>query len=385
MTRLILPCLLISIVACAAPACRGVADGPLSDIPFPPAAAPPAPPSPPRPDGSIPPALTAAPVVKPDWIDKRSDFESRRYSQGASDGALVFKVEDAGKAMRWLWPLPERIDAPARRTLVLGYRAQGIPTTTGPGYETVLWLRDGRPWGGFFNAVVPGNLIADGAPHELTIDLAAFKPLGPLTEVCIEVRNAGDGPAVFEITRLDFAAPPRPAFVDVLDGTPFKARVDWAQGGPVSTDFSHAAEPGMALFEIRDPKSHMKWELTFGEPVDSKEFPVLEFECKATGLVDDGYEYLVWLFDNRPYHSAGFEAIIPREIRADGLPHKFYVRLDRFNVAGPLTGCAVRVFSGSPSPAPARLTITKLRFLPSWPAASPPPIEPPSIGSPDRS
>ena len=329
------------------------------------------------------PLFAAPPVVKPEWLDKRSDFESRRYSQGASDGALVFRVEDAGKAMRWLWRLPQPVDPRERGILVLGYRVQGIPTTKAPGYETVLWLEDGRPYGSFFSAVMPGDLAADGAPHELRIDLAKFKPFGPLTGACIEVRNAGDGPAVFEMTDLAFVAPPRPTSVSVLSGKPFTARIDWAQGGNVSKDFSHAAERGMALFEIRDPKAHMKWELTFDEPVDSKEFPVIEFEYKATGLVDDGYEYLVWLFDNRPYHSAGFEAIVPREILADGQKHKFYVRLARFNVAGPITGAAVRVLSGDSGPS--TFMITKFTFLPAWPAVSPPPIEPPPLQSSDRS
>ena len=312
---------------------------------------------------------TPLPVAKPDWLTMRETYESRRYSQGVADGTLIFRVDDGGKAMRWLWPFARPVDARKCPIFVLKYRAERISTEKGEAYDSVMWLRDGRPYGGFFIAVTPADIIADGKPHELRIDLRQYRPVGPLTQVCIEVRSTDNGEGILEIDGLSFVEAPRPAAISILDGKPFEAMTEWAKGGNVSADFSHAAERGMALFEIRDANAHMKWALQFDQPIDWREWPVLEFEYKATGLVDDGYEYLVWLFDGRPEHAAGFEAIIPREIRADGQVHKFYVSLARFNIAGPLVGVAVRVLSGDKGNA--TLMITKLEFLPAWPANAP--------------
>lgn len=196
------------------------------------------------------------------------------------------------------------------------------------------------PWGArfhgridevrFYNRALPAPEVRE--LFELTGDFAGGKkpPEGPVNQP----------PA-------DVVAPEELESVSLLDGREFEAAPDSIAEEIRSRRYEHQAEPGSATFVVNDSDRLMKWDLELTRPIDARQWKCLEFEYVATGLYNDGLEYVLFLVDGRKtHHSRGFEAILPIEILADGQRRVTSVELRRFNPAGPITHAGIRVRSG---------------------------------------
>jgi len=163
--------------------------------------------------------------------------------------------------------------------------------------------------------------------------------------------------------RAKYAEAPAPQFevIPSLDGQEFAEKGEWVKAETRSAEYLHSTEPGRARFEVKDANRCMKWYKHFASPVDFKAYPFVEFEYRARRLQNDGVEYVLWLFDERPFHAAGFEVVTPHEIVCDWRPHTIRVPLARFNPTGPLTGAAIRVTSGKGGRA--ELEVLRIDFI----------------------
>lgn len=149
--------------------------------------------------------------------------------------------------------------------------------------------------------------------------------------------------------------------ISVIDGRRFIPREAWENEAARAAEYSHEVAPGVASFTVDEPNRNMKWSHHFYQGVNTREYPYLELRYRAENLRTDSGDYVLWLFDRRPFHGAGFEAVIARELIGDGQPHTLTIPLARFNPTGPIVGVAVRVASGAEGGA--TLAIDRLDFV----------------------
>ena len=139
--------------------------------------------------------------VKADWVSptqRASDYEAAL----TPEKTVVFKVNGAGKAMKWIMKGGPDLSKTPYGTL--RYRATGINTTS-PDY--FLWLGDSKSKG-IFN--VPMNqIVADGKWHEMS--MASDKRL-PSDAIAFQVTaSKSSNSATLEVDYLSFSAVPAKA------------------------------------------------------------------------------------------------------------------------------------------------------------------------------
>jgi len=315
------------------------------------------------------PVLTAFPITftQPgdalDWIGLHNVTPP-----AVAGGALVFEVTGQQPYLH-----RQDMQIPASTCPVLVIRMKKEAGSAGH----VYWMTDTQ--GGFVDpAYLRFKTIPDGRFHDVFVPVVT-NPLwrGTITALRIDPDVAGEKGrvAIESISAAQLPAVPAGQLsstdpgLSVFDGKPFRAMPDWIKNEPVSNDWQHTTEPGFGYFFVRDPNRSMKWAKQFPEPVDPNQWPYLEMEYHTAGIVGDADGYILWLFDGRPGNYAGFAAIVLREIVSDGETHSLVVPLARFNPAGPITGCAVSVTSGSDGWG--SLLVHRLRFLRSRPQPSP--------------
>lgn len=320
-----------------------------------------------------------------------AEIRSERCTHKAEPDFAEFTVEDPNRMMKWILPLNPPIDTMQWEALDFAYRAKGL-FNDGTGY--VLFLSDGREihHSGGFETVLPIEIIPDGKLHNIHVKLGRFNPAGPIRDVIVCVRSGKEGNAMLRIEKLSFrlsyirrtpthdalspqaaarrAVPeierqalmaPAPT-LSLLDGVDFAAVPQWVHQQVRSEQYGHASDAGFALFAVDDPNRRMKWRRSLDRPIDTTKWPLLEFQYRATGLYNDGEEFVLFLFDGRVHHyTSGFVAILPIEMIPDGKPHTIVVPLARFNPAGPISSVLVRVHSGEEGKAVLR--VEKLQFI----------------------
>ena len=106
-------------------------------------------------------------IAERSWLSNPGDDGTFRTEP--IDGGTRFRVDRAGRGMKWHLPLPEAIELAGHRLLALRYRAVGAANRAD--YllavmgETVSGTSD------YATAVGADRLIADGRPHTLTVDV----------------------------------------------------------------------------------------------------------------------------------------------------------------------------------------------------------------------
>ncbi len=155
----------------------------------------------------------------PSWIgNPATKFSARRAGR-----RMVFRVEGAGKGMRWTGPLPEAVDLAALPYVSVRYRARGA---LGP-YAYVLWLGT-NPSGTGGASVIPFSaraLTPDGLWRSAVVKLSKRFKAG---RFAIGLDCVGDS-AEMELDSIVFSSkPPRRPLADTL---PFAARAAaWPAG-----------------------------------------------------------------------------------------------------------------------------------------------------------
>jgi hypothetical protein len=238
------------------------------------------------------------------------------------------------------------------------YRCERLVTDQ----DYAVWLDDPRTDGGLV-PIKASDLIPDGESHRIQVDVRELEPIADIRDIAVRMIATDEGGAVLEIEKLAFTARPSDNVLSLLDGSDFVVGPSWVMPpSSRSEDYAHRSETGFAEFSVNDPDRVMKWARDVAPPIDTTEWPVLEFQYRADRFFNDRKEYVVFLTDGRETHNShGFEAVIPAELISDGKPDTIRVTLSRFNPAGPITSVAIRVRSGDEGTAV--LHVEKLQFI----------------------
>ncbi|MBM3501367.1 MAG: hypothetical protein FJX74_22160, partial [Armatimonadetes bacterium] len=250
--------------------------------------------------------------------------------------ALVFTAEGAGKELPWQITLrPEETSGEARYLLVR-YRAAGLANPPG-NYLLHGW--EGTPGGLTF--AYSDEIIADGEPHALGVDLFGLWPAGDVTQLGVKVIVGETGAARLTIEELRFAdeLPPDAQVSRTGAREPRSVTLDWRAMHPLrpepgwtqrpAMDFSAELEGSAVTFTVRGVGKQMRWPLALPEPVDLAALPYFSVRYRAQGAVGRT-TYAVWMGDDPG--GQGQQAFIPLpagDLVADGEWHTYTQQLSR--------------------------------------------------------
>lgn len=175
-----------------------------------------------------------------------------------------------------------------------------------------------------------------------------------------ERRAAARG--AFEARQRVTSTPGGMVVVPLPQGRQVKPMPEWVGETARASKYSMSTEGAGPTFTVADPGKEMKWIIDLSESVDWRKFPYVRLTYRATDVRRERSGYVLWLFDGRPMHYGGFEAVLPVEIVSDGKPHTIDVNLRRFNPAGPITMLMLRVASAKTG-RPAVLDVERIEFV----------------------
>lgn len=193
--------------------------------------------------------------------------------------------------------------------------------------------------------------IPDGKFHDIRVPVGRHSAWrGIITVLRIDPDAVGE-PAEVAIESIkaerDEEAPPAldddAPVVSMLDGRRFIPAPGLVENEPRSARYSQETQACLVKFAVPERGRTMKWSLVFFDPIDTKQYQFLEIRYRAENLKRDDGDFVLWLNDKRDYRHGGFEAVVGREITADGNVHAIRLSLARFNSAWPLAQVVVRV------------------------------------------
>lgn len=144
----------------------------------------------------------------PHWVVRKADV-SAKHSAKAEYGFAAYRVDEPNREMKWLRVLKTPVNARKLRYLEITYRAENLRDDSG----CIIWLADYRKFnGGGFEALLRREIVSDGKPHTILLDLGRFNPAGPIKKIALCLRSGPEGNALFQIDKLKFRyAAPAPA------------------------------------------------------------------------------------------------------------------------------------------------------------------------------
>ncbi len=149
--------------------------------------------------------------ARPQWLGSYQQTRGAEgYSAREESGKMVFRVDDPGRLMAWVWYAEQRIDPQELPFIVVRYKGERFVDVSVPWFDSALQVltydtAHGYEW---IKLLRPGKLLADGRPHEVTIELAPWELSGYVVAVSVRVAAGDEGRAYVEMDPLVFSAEP---------------------------------------------------------------------------------------------------------------------------------------------------------------------------------
>ncbi len=285
-----------------------------------------------------------------------------------TDGETAcFAVQEARLGMKWSLAVPA-VAFDETPFLVVRYRAENVATS---GTDYVVYLDD-RVAGRELSAVRLRDAKADGAWHEVAVDLSALTSARTFHTIAVQVQAGQEGKARLWIDWITLAeAPPdgaeelaavpkRPDWVAPLGRAQWTAQPTWlanpAPGGAHAVERSAEA----TTFRVRQAGCGMKWSWPLEDSVALAGYRYVSMRYRAGPSSSRG-DYALAVLGARRGPGMDYEAAIAAEdLVCDGRWHVLDVDLRRTAAVIPaVTGLAVQLQTSAPDGV---LEIADLRF-----------------------
>ncbi len=184
-------------------------------------------------------------TAQPSWLANPAARHS--VSHAAPAGPTVFRVDDAGRGMKWHWPVGREIDLTAHRYLAMRYRADHLR-----GYSDYALGVLGKAAGGTdYEELIHGtDLHADGHWRTIIVPLArAASRIPKASGIAVQVQ-ADRAPAELHVASLRLMARrPSDRLVDLL---PFAGDAEFKGFSPVdlSASCNQSLPPVLRLLRL---------------------------------------------------------------------------------------------------------------------------------------
>ena len=309
--------------------------------------------------------------AQPGWLSNPSPAPSAT----AADGAACFKVEEAGRGMKWSRDLPQ-IPLADFPWLVMRCRARDLDPQR---QDYLIYLRDGDAKKELA-PVKPRDLPADGQWHVLAVDVSTLTERATVDLLAIQVQATGAGQARLWLDWIGFTdappgdatilrggrdTPPQPDWVAPLAQAAWSAQPSWL-GNPAAADRHGATVTnGVTHFQIAAPNQGMKWTWSLPEPVGLAGQRYVTMRYRARGASPHGHYTLCFIGNTRSKGSDYRVILAPSELIADGRWHTAWAQLAP--LAAQLTNVTALACELQALEAEAELAVDEIRLSHDWP------------------
>lgn len=259
------------------------------------------------------------------------------FTAANENGRLALSLTGRGQEMTWTYMLAPAEVAGEPRYLVADYQTAGLDASSGSYF---LMVQDGSP--NWRRLVSRKDLVCDGRPHQLVVDLHSFRPPAPPNALVVQI-----GPATADsaklLLRLEFTDHP-PADVKPVEcawPAAQKRRIQFATlswtPAPkwVPNPAAHAAlqkSPAGMNFSMQGAGRSMRWTAKLPAPLDLGRLPYVSLRYRATGEFGPS-GYVFYLAAKEKGKTQSVHAMQPGDVQADGRWHVFGGQIDSHGTA----------------------------------------------------
>ncbi len=298
----------------------------------------------------------------PDWLANPSD----RIAVVRTAEGLRFRVEEAGKGMKWLtaarWIATHRY-----RYFVVRYRCENVNAKS---TDYFIWVNDSSRRSQEAQTLIRlSDLISDGRWHEVVADLRRSEIQPYLSHLALQVQSS-DGPAEITIKEMSFRdqlphglsppSEPRLPYKEILFDLSQMARVEMQPSWLINPaeSASVALTRDGVVFRVKGSGRGMKWSVRIQPPLSLVNTPYLILDYRAVGL-SPVPDYAIYAAPSRPVlPQSHYHCVWLDQLTADGKWRQTVVRVPEV-VQHQLATIAIQVQSEQKE---AELTIRNLRF-----------------------
>jgi len=306
-------------------------------------------------------------TAQPSWLGNASSSASV-----TGDGeAIVFRVTEPGRGMKWSFDIPV-VSLDATPWLMVRYRTENLNNKR---TDYLIYVDDRVP-GRQLDAIRLCDVTVDGEWHVAAVDLSLLTEADGIYALAVQVQalpqkeaavrvdwiTLADRPARgAEVIRRSPAVDPKPDWVAPLAEASWEAHRDWLANPAPDGEHGAGRQGGATVFRVRPAGRGMKWSWNLPEAVSLKGHRYVSIRYRATGWRTYS-DYAVCVFGKAAEKDdPGYAAMIPAgELLGDTRWHTLNLDVRRLANRYPtITGLAVQLQAESDG---ASLELSDLRL-----------------------